>query len=359
MASLTKRCRHARPEWEQCGCQWYVRQRVGGKDTFTPAGNDLIAAKRALAAQESGAGETLSAALDAWLTFKTKEPGARPNSLSVYRSRVEHVRAVLGPNLVRSLRPADLTKFVHGRLEKGFAPATVQGMYAALTATLRHAQRRGVIATVPLPPDGPGIPTPQNRDHALTLAQVNSIIEDMPGVWGKVAELILLTGLRWGEAVAVAPGDVEDNALHVRRTRNRVGTTNAPKTSAGKRVVPLSARARELLGDLPLPVGGDYRAARKALVAAMGDLHRPGMGWHTIRAAHATLLDASGVSLRESAARMGHGHNFAMTLAYHVQSERGSADALDAARQHASRPSEDPGSDELAAARARRAQKGA
>jgi integrase len=165
---------------------------------------------------------------------------------------------------------------------------------------------------------------------------VERVIERMPGVWGRIAELILLTGLRWGEAVAVEPGDIDGAILRVRRTRTRTGAANPPKTRAGVRAVPLSPRAQELLAELPLPVGGDYRRALEALVHAMGDLHRPGMGWHTIRAAHATLLDVTGHSLREAAARMGHGHHYAQTLAYQVTAQAGDAEALDRFRGDAS-----------------------
>jgi hypothetical protein len=56
------------------------------------------------------------------------------------------------------------------------------------------------------------------------------------------------------------------------------------------------------------------------------------MGWHTLRNAHASLLDRAGVSLRDAAARMGHGPNFAMTLAYGVAVEAGDATALDVVR---------------------------
>jgi integrase len=87
---------------------------------------------------------------------------------------------------------------------------------------------------------------------------------------------VLLTELRWGEAVALEEADVAGDVLHVRRTLTRAGTVNAPKTRAGARAVPLSPRARAILDGLDLPVGGDYRRARDALVAAMGDLHRPG-----------------------------------------------------------------------------------
>lgn len=334
MASLVKRCRHRGADRETCGCTWYIRERTGGRDTYTPVGADRAAADRALRRHDAEPVETVSQTVDLWLATKTR---ARPNSLAVYRSRAKYVRAAVGHIPVKDLRPSDLTGLVQAMLDADYSPATVQGGYHVLTSALRHAQRRGVIRSLPLPAYGPGIPAPQPRDHRLTLPQVEQVIADMPGVWGRVAELILLTGLRWGEAVAIEVDDIDGAVVHVRRTRNRYGGTNAPKTKAGARVVPLSRRARAILRDLDLPVGGDYRASRLALVAAMGDLHQPGMGWHTIRNAHATLLDSSGVGLRDSAARMGHGHHYAQTLAYGLRSEAGSADALDKTRRRHAR----------------------
>ncbi|MGE0025670.1 MAG: tyrosine-type recombinase/integrase [Thermoleophilia bacterium] len=328
-----KRCRHRGVDRDTCRCTWYIRDRTGGRDTYTPVGQDRPAAERALARHDAEPAETVTQAVDLWLTRKKAAPKARPNSIASYESRAGHIREYFGDDPVRSLRDRDLIRFVDDLLAEDYAPATVQGIYAALTSTLRHAQRRGVIKALPLPPDGPGIPTVTPRRHDLTLGQVEAIIADMPSPWGPVAELVLLTGLRWGEIVAVRPDDIQGSVVHVRRTQNRYGSTNDPKTEMGRRVVPLSRRARRLFADLELPVGGDYREARKALVAAMGALHQPGMGWHTIRNAHASLLDSAGVSLRESAARMGHGPNYAQTLAYGVRAEVGRADALDRARR--------------------------
>lgn len=332
MASLTKRCRHRGAERETCGCVFYIRRREAGRDLYTPVGNDRAAAERALARAHEVPAETVASAVEAWLVTKA---AGRPNSAHTYASRAKHVSAYFGAERVRSLRSEDLARFTADLLAEGYAPATVQGIYACLTATLKHAQRRGVIRALPLPPDGPGIPSPEPREHAINLSDVEAIIARMPGVHGRVAELVLLTGLRWGEVTALEPGDVEGRVLRVRRTRNRYGGTNPPKTRAGTRVVPLSQRARAILAELDLPVGGDYRRAREALVHAMGPLHRPGYGWHALRNAHADLLDAADVSVRDQAARMGHGTNFAQTLRYHGRREAGSAEALDRARQHA------------------------
>jgi integrase len=335
MASVCKRCRHPREEWDTCPCRWLIRRQVKGRVTYTPAGRSRAAAERALARDNGVAGETVIQAVDLWLAAKEADPGARANSIAVYRSRAKHVRAYFGDTRVSDVRPEHLVAFASHQLAAGRAPATVQGIYAVLTASLRHAQRRGVIGHLPLPISGPGIPQAQDRRHELTIAEVETVIARMPGVWGRVAELILLTGLRWGEAVAIEPGDVDGHVLHVRRTRARDGSVNAPKTRAGERVVPLTTRARVVLDGLACPVQGDYRRAREALVHALGDLHQPGMGWHTIRNAHASLLDAAGVSMRDTTARMGHGHHHAQSLAYGLATEAGDAGRLDEVRRHA------------------------
>lgn len=50
MPSLTKRCRHPRAEWATCGCTWYLRSRVAGRDTYVNVGNDRVRAEQRAAA---------------------------------------------------------------------------------------------------------------------------------------------------------------------------------------------------------------------------------------------------------------------------------------------------------------------
>jgi len=340
MASIRKRCRHPRDQWDTCSCRWFIRRKTGGRDTYTPvAGTTRAQAERALRNLESIPAETMRQAVQKWLDRKERDPAARVNSLASYRSRTRHIVEWFGDMRVTSLRPDLVVEFIDNQLTLR-RPATVQGIYAALTSVLRDAQRREVIRHLPLPPTA-GIPTAVPREHPLTLVEVEVILERMPGVWGKVAELVFLTGLRWGEVVAIEPGDIDGHVVRVRRTLTRTGTVNAPKTRAGSRVVPLSPRAHELLGSLELPVHGDYRRAREALVHAMGELHRPGMGWHSLRNAHATLLDSDpNLTIRDIAARMGHGANFSQTLAYGLVRESGRAGDIDSVRlRHVARPS--------------------
>jgi len=79
------------------------------------------------------------------------------------------------------------------------------------------------------PATGAGIPASPERRHELTLREVDEIIERMPGPWGRVAEMLLLTGLPWGEAVAIRSEDIDGDVLWLRSTANRYGGTNEPK----------------------------------------------------------------------------------------------------------------------------------
>lgn len=217
MASVCKKCRCGRERWEECPHAWFIRWRVRGREVYRNVGYDRKAADRSLKTLNSATEETVSQALDAWIASKEAQPGARFNSIAAYRTRAVHVRDYFGATLVRLVRPEHLTAFCQGQLAAGRSPATVQAIYATLTASLRHAQRRGVISALPLPLDGPGIPQPLAREHNLTLAQVEAVIARLPGVWGQVGELAFLTGLRWGEIVAIERSDIDGNILRVAR----------------------------------------------------------------------------------------------------------------------------------------------
>lgn len=329
MPSITKKCRHRGAD---CGCVWYARERIDGRDVYTRLHHDRRVAERMVAQAASGRSVTVRQVCDEWYAKKASAADGRANSLHTYRSRLKHVIAYFGDMPVGDVRPRHLARFADDLQATGRAASTCRGIYACAGAVLRHAVRCGYIESMPTPADGSGIPAPAPRVHALTLPQVEQVIGRLASPYNLLAELVLLTGLRWGEVVAIEPADIQDGVLTVRRTATRYGGVNPPKTRSGIRLVPLSDRAHEILMVAQLPFRVTYRASRDALIEAMGELHRPGVGWHTIRNAHATLLDAAGVTIRDQAVRMGHGVRHAQTLAYGLRSQAGSAQALDLVR---------------------------
>jgi integrase len=358
VASLCKKCRCGRASWDSCPHTWLIRYRSGSdREQYLSAGPDKRRAERRLAEFGRVQQETVAEAIDIWLAAKRRNPEARIGSLLTWESRATRVRASFGHMHVRDVRPEHLTAFGRSLLEKGLTPATARGVYSLLTAVLRHAAARGVIQHLPLPPAGSGIPGYRGRRHDVTVSQLLVVIEKLGEPWDHVAMICLLTGLRIGEVLALQPDDVGAGHLYVRRTRNMRGGVNRPKTRTSERVVPLTERAQLILQDLDLPLVGTYSQARHALRAALGPLYVKNMSWHVFRNAHATLLDQDGLGLREVAARLGHGHNYAQSLQYSLVRELGPAGNLDELlTRHAAPPS--PASDRnvesLEAARSRR-----
>ena len=94
-----------------------------------------------------------------------------------------------------------------------------------------------------------------------------------------------------------------------------------------------AARIADAQLRLDVMQGKRVRRAVGAMTKAMraAGVHIQGKGWHAFRHAHIALLNESGVSLRDSAARLGHGANYAQSLAYGWASEQVDATAVDAA----------------------------
>ena len=359
--ALVKKCRHGRGRsgqarrraWRRCGCTWYADVYVAGRRRYVRVGPDerqaradhgqLVADREAGRLTPGGAG--LAEVGERWLERQAARPDARPNSLRSYRSRLRHLAAWFGDVPVERIRTADVRDFVTALEADGLAPSTIGGIYAALSGVLGQAVEEGLIAQAPMPARAPVRMSSPARRHRLTFAQAQDIVEALDAPWSSLAEVALLTGLRLGELLALAPADVdlELGLLRVRGNLTRDGTVGPPKTSSGARAVPLSPRAAELLAArVELADGGPlwsgYRSAQNRLAAVLRELglHEPGVGWHIFRNAHAAVLDAARTPLRDAGERLGHGPNTTQSLAYGWSAERGDAAAVDEvlARRH-------------------------
>ena len=287
-------------------------------------------------------GASMEAYANRWLASLDAAPGARAQTLQTARSRVRHILRYFQRGPIQHVRASEVRAFLDHLAETGRAPATVAGVWAALRAILRLAARDGVIQSVPDPGRVHGSPP---REHRIPLEVAEQVIAALPDDWRDGGELVLLTGLRLGELRGLTAADVDLAAGVVRVERTAVaGGVNPPKSRAGRRAVPLSVRARGILNarmaahpEGPLWPGDAHGAgdAMRAALKAAGAYTR-GRGWHTLRNVHVALLEQGGLSLREAAARVGHGAHTAQTMAYGWAAEAGEAGWLDGLRHAAS-----------------------
>jgi hypothetical protein len=213
-----------------------------------------------------------------------------------------------GPNTPASaITAARIDDYVGELMRRGQAGGTINRKLAALSKTLRHGERIGAIAAMPLidrRKEG------EARERFLTEREAQALI-DLLGHWGKADERLLVmflldTGARLGEALALRERDVDPD-------RVTLGAAGASKTGEW-RVVPLTRRLREeLAGCVKGPPTERVFAAvnrytfTKLYARACEHL---GLGddvvIHTLRHTCASWLVQRGVDLRRVQAWMGH-----------------------------------------------------
>ena len=209
-------------------------------------------------------------------------------------------------------------------------------------AAFRHAMRHE------LHPTNPIANVRQVRKRAvepeiLEPAEMATILKQLEGVEPvRTAFLIAaVMGMRRGEIFGLkwADVDLERAVLHVRRSYVD-GVEGPPKTDSSRRPLPLPLQAIEALkawkakslykkpdhwvfasefhfGKQPLWPGTLWRRNVVPAIEAAG-IDKPKLGWHTLRRSYASLLLASGVSLRVSMELMRHS-TAEMTLATYAQ----------------------------------------
>ena len=242
---------------------------------------------------------------------------------------LKHLRVVqVGPDRIAGL--------VRDLERRGLAPATIRRYLSPLGPIFKLAVRRGIVATSPLAllsdderPTGGGV-----REHyvwsAEEIARLIAAAENLGRRqqaqcdYAPLIRLLVLTGLRVSEALALRWGDVDllDATVRVRHSWARDGKLTEPKTKAGRRDVPIAPGLVDMLTLLK----PDYAADEQFVFSTTG--RRPvsyhnfrdrgftpaldkaglagrGITIHGLRSAAISLYAARGLSMLETATVMG------------------------------------------------------
>jgi integrase len=232
-----------------------------------------------------------------------------------------HILPAVGDRRLCDLSREQLQPLVLGKLHDGLAWETVAHIKNVLSNVLGKAVEWGYLhenaaRLVKLP----------RRELAkqrpfLTLEQVHRLLAALNEPSRSIVLLLVLTGLRIGELLALRWSDVDigQSSLRVRQTVYQ-GRFDTPKTQASAAPVPLSREAIETLIRLAPGHAADglvfanrngsalnarnllRRALRPACVAA----GVPRITWHSLRHTHATLLAAQGEPVKTIQSQLRH-----------------------------------------------------
>ena len=237
---------------------------------------------------------------------------------------------------------ADMVRGWHARLAPG-RPTLRAHAYALLRTILADAVRDDLIAVNPAHIRGAGQANRARQVRPATLDELDVLVAALPPRYRVLALLSAWTGLRFGEATELRRKDVDvrRGVLHVRRGVTRVGgqvIVGPPKTSAGVRdvaipphLVPaIEAHLAEFVAPgkesliFPGANGGHLAPSTLSRVfyPARAAAGRPDLRWHDLRHTGAVLAAATGATLAELMARLGHSTPQAALIYMHAAEDR-------------------------------------
>jgi integrase len=263
----------------------------------------------------------------------------RPQSLARYESLTRHAELWFGNGPLDGIDGASIVRMTDALRAEGLANSHVRTIRNLTLAILRHAHERGMMKAVPVVPRMKMARDDDLADVAvLDLADAERAIAAMPEPERSLAQLMLWTGLRPSEAIALRAEDDLGGKLQVERTAvTSTGRENAPKTKRGRRPVDLVSGARDALDRLEWPHGSTYRRLSDRWRAGLAKARIPYVPLKTLRHTNASLRLAAGQSVPYVAQQMGHSPEILLSTYAHIIHAMGDTQAglLDALRHDA------------------------
>jgi integrase len=273
---------------------------------------------------------------EAWFR-RFSDQSASPSTLQAYRDRLDRqIIPSLGNLQVRELTVGLVDRHLQA-VRASHGPGTAKMVRSVLSGILGHAARHDAIAHNPVRDAGKISVDPAGKPRALTIDEAQTLRTALRADDRAVqrdlvdlVDLLLCTGLRIGEAVAMVWDglDLDAGTVEVRGTVVRVKGEGliikpAPKTKAGFRVLQLPQWAvaalerRSQRTDIKAgptdPVFcaqlGGLRDPSNTHAALRDAFDRAGFDWvtsHTFRKTVATRMDQAGLSARAAADQLGH-----------------------------------------------------
>lgn len=281
-----------------------------------------------------------------WLEQRDLKPRTRDQ----YRYLLDrHILPHLGKHRLGDITPTTIDKW-YAALGKTTGPTARAHAYGLLRTILGTAVTRDLLTANPCRIRGGGTAKRVKKIRPATVEELAAIVDAMPQPRYKVMVLIAAwCGLRFGELTELRRKDVDvkNGVLRVRRavvhTRDGRVVVGDPKSDAGIRDVAIPPHLLPTVRDhvrgmppeallFPARTGGHmqlsslYKVFRRARAAA----GRPDLRWHDLRHTGAVLAAATGATLAELMARLGHSTPSAAMRYQHAAAERDRviADAL-------------------------------
>jgi integrase len=247
----------------------------------------------------------------------------KPSVLRSYDQALRlRVLPAIGPRKLGDVTTGDLQELVERWQAQALDASTIRSTLLPLRVVYRRALVRGQVAVNPCA--GVHLPAVRGkRDRIASSAEAALLLDALPARERPLWAAALYSGLRRGELMALRWEDVDLAAgvIHVRASWDLAAGRVEPKSTAGKRRVPITARLRDVLVEHRMATGGQGEAlvfqrdgggpfvpdtvserARRAWKAAK----LTPIALHECRHTFASLMIAAGVNAKALSTYLGH-----------------------------------------------------
>lgn len=256
---------------------------------------------------------------ESWLaTRRDIKPKTKAGYESLLHSRI---LPAFGMTSVNKLTPDMIDAWVTAMVDEGLSPARIRQAHQMLSATMKAALRRGLVASNPA--DGTPLPAARKREQRfLTASELSAFAGAMPDRLRASAWTLGLAGLRFGEMAALSRDsvDVLRKGIEVRRSVSDVnGTLIVGTPKSGKtRTVAIPATLATILNNqllshprdivFPDTKGGMLRIPRYRahVLAACTEIGIEPIRTHDLRHTAASLMLAAEPDIFVAMKQLGH-----------------------------------------------------
>lgn len=304
---------------------------------LTSQGRDLDAGTWQPPGQSQQTG-TLGAYAESWLQSRQ----LKPSTHGLYRQLLDQlILPALADVRLDRLSPTSVRNW-HASMDPT-RPTRRAHAYSLLRAIYSTAVADDLVKANPCRVRGAGAAKSKHETKVASLGELEVIVEALPDRYRAMALLAAWCGLRFGELAELRRGDLdlEHARLRVDRGVVRVGgehIVGTPKSDAGKRTVTIPPHLLPVLeahlrrhvavgrDELLFPARHGGHMAPSTLYTvwypAREKAGRPDLRFHDLRHTGATLAAATGATLADLMARMGHSTSQAALRYQHAAQDR-------------------------------------
>lgn len=237
--------------------KWVEKIAVGGKYKVIYGKTKAEVKKKLLEYKEkTDNGLTVSEALEVWQ--REKEETVSYKTLEGYKAPVKRINAYLGDCRLKDVTPAQVQAMIKDIAAKGYKRTTVQRPLDVLNMVFDYFITQPETNVTANPCTAVRLPSglKQQRRELMSREDAEIVKNSCSAEFGLFAYLLLYTGLRKGEALALRYEDIRDGRIYV--TSSVSWQPNKPvikstKTAAGQRTVPVVDALKAVL-----PTGKGY-----------------------------------------------------------------------------------------------------